>query len=271
MTLEISSSVIAASKPKLRRLTIDTDDRREWNGPTSTSTYSVGPINPIGFGGERYFFTFTDDFSRYTEIYTGSKKSNWFKYLKAFHNLWKTRSKEEHPVKRLRSDNGSEQQSKGVDEWLRKEGITFEPSAPYSQEQNGVSKRVGRNIMDMTRATILEGNLNDELWPEIILAMTYVKNVRPTRALQGNNPYQVQHQKNPDISHLWILGSTVYVFFIHEKERTLKSEKWAPRAIRGRLVGYDGHIYRVHIESQNKVIRVILASWMSEWQRLKLC
>lgn len=216
----------------------------------------VGPINPIGFRGEHYFFTFTNHFLRYIETYTGSNKSDWFKCLKAFHSLCKNRSKERRPVERLRSDYSSELQSKGVDEWLTKEGITFEPSAPYSQEQNGVCERVGRTIMDMTRATILEGNINDELWPEIILAMTYVKNVRPTKALQGSNPYQAQHQKSPDISHLRILCSTVYVF-IHEEERNLKSEKWAPRATHGILVGYDGHtIYQVHVKCPNKVIRV---------------
>ena len=50
----------------------------------------------------------------------------------------------------------------------------FEPSAPYFHKQNGVSERMGRTIMDMTRATILEGNIDDDLWPELILAMTYI-------------------------------------------------------------------------------------------------
>lgn len=38
----------------------------------------VGPINLVGFGGERYFFTFTDDLTRYTKVYTGAQKSDWF-------------------------------------------------------------------------------------------------------------------------------------------------------------------------------------------------
>ena len=110
--------------------------------------------------------------------------------------------------------------------------------------------------MDMTRATILEGSLDDELWPEIVLAMTYVKNVRPTKALGGDNPYHAQQKIHPDIQHLRVLGSTVYVL-LHEEERALKSEKWNPRALHGILVGYDGHtIYRVHIREQNKVIRI---------------
>ena len=78
--------------------------------------------------------------------------------------------------------------------------------------------------MDMTRATILEGSLDDELWPEVVLAMTYVKNVRPTKALGGDSPYHALQAIQPDIQHLRVLGSTVYVF-LHEEERDLKSEK----------------------------------------------
>ena len=217
----------------------------------------VGPIKPLGFSGERYFFTFTDDCTRLTETYTASKKSDWLKCLKTYHSLCRTRSKEEHPIERLRSDYGAELQSHNADEWMQREGITFEPSAPYSQEQNGVSERMGRTIMDMTRATILEGNINDELWPELVLAMTYIKNNRPTRALANNiSPHEAHFHEQPDLSHLRILGSTVYVL-IHEEERSMKSEKWAPRALKGILVGFDGHtIYRVHIKDQNKVIQV---------------
>lgn len=66
-------------------------------------------------------------------------------------------------IKSLRSDYGSELQSHKADDWMQREGIIFEPSAPYSQEQNGVSEQMERTIMDMTRATILEGNIDDEL------------------------------------------------------------------------------------------------------------
>ncbi len=79
--------------------------------------------------------------------------------------------------------------------------------------------------MDMTRATILEGNIEDELWPELVLAMTYIKNSRPTRALANDlSPHEVHFREKPDLSHVQILGSTVYVLF-HEEEHTMKSEK----------------------------------------------
>lgn len=123
----------------------------------------VGPINPIGFLGKKYFFTFINDATRMTETYIGTKKSDWLKCLKIHHSLCRTKSKDEHLIKRLRSNYGSELQSHKANEWMQKEGITFEPSVPYSQEQNGVSERAGRTIMDMTKATILEGNINNDL------------------------------------------------------------------------------------------------------------
>lgn len=62
--------------------------------------------------------------------------------------------------------------------------MVFEPSAPYSQKENGVSEKTGKTIMDMVQAMILEGSINDILWPEIVLTMTYIKNLRPTQAFK---------------------------------------------------------------------------------------
>lgn len=120
------------------------------------------------------FFTFTNDCTRYTETYTRTKKSDWFNYLKAFHSLAKTRTKQERrPIEKLRSDYKADLQSQKVEEqWFLQEGIVFEPFVPYSQEQNGVSEPTGRTIMDMARATITEGDLSDIFWPEVVLAMT---------------------------------------------------------------------------------------------------
>ncbi len=109
----------------------------------------------------------------------------------------------------------------------------------------------------MKRATILEGGIDDMLWPEIVLAITHIKNLRPIQALEGFiSPIELQNQAIPDLYHLCILGSNRYVF-LHKEERSLKSAKWEVYALRGKLVGFNDHsIYRVHIKDQNKVIRV---------------
>lgn len=159
-----------------------------------------------------------------SEMYIETKKSNWLKCLKIYYSLCRTGSNEDHLIERLRSDYGSELQSHKANKWMQKEGIIFEPSVLYSQEQNGVSKQTRKTIMDMTRATILERNINNDLWPKLIFAMTYVKNNGLTRAVQNLSPHEAYTYELPNLSFFQILGFTVYIF-LHEEEQTLKSKK----------------------------------------------
>lgn len=95
------------------------------------------------------------------------------------------------------------------------------------------------------------------LWPEIILAMIYIKNLRPTQVLERFiSSIKMQNQAISDLHHLCILGSNVYIF-LYKKERSLKSAKWKARVLKEKLVGFDNYtIYQVHIKDQNKVIWV---------------
>lgn len=91
-----------------------------------------------------------------------------------------------------------------------------------------------------------------------LLAITYIKNNSPTKALLSNiTLYKAQNQKNTtDMSHLRILCFTVYIF-LHKKEQSQKWEKKAPKTQKKILMGYDSHIiYKVYIKDQNKVIQI---------------
>ena len=111
--------------------------------------------------------------------------------------------------------------------------------------------------MDIVRAIILKDEIDDTLWPEIVLTMTHIKNLRPTRVMKSFiSSIEMQNQAIPDLHNFRILGSNVYVF-LHEEKQSLKSVKWEAFVLRRKLVGFDGHtIYRVYIKDQNKVIRV---------------
>ena len=218
-------------------------------------TDMFGSIKPLGLLKERYFMTFTDDKTRDTEVFTAQTRNEWFSHLRTYYSRARTLAALERPVERIRTDYGTELRATGTDNWLLEHGIEFEPSAPYSQEENGVAESTGRELYRMARAMILAGGIPDCLWPEIVLAACHMKNLRPTAALQGMSPYEAMTGKVPDLSHLRVLGSTVYVL-IHEEER-IKSQKFAQRGKKGMLVGYDGTtIYRVFLEDEMKVIRI---------------
>ena len=81
------------------------------------------------------------------------------------------------------------------------------------------------------------------LWAEACNSMVYVKNRCPHRVLGMSTPEEVFSGKKPDISHLKIFSSPVY---IHVTKNTRK--KLDPTAKVGIFVGYTEtpHNYRVY-------------------------
>lgn len=130
--------------------------------------------------------------------------------------------------------------SKKIKQWLTQEGIIFEPLVFYLQEQNGVSEWLGQILIDMARVLIIKKEIDDTFWSEVILAMTYIKNIRPITALKDLSLYQKLFNIPPDLTHLQVLGSTIYVL-IHKEEQDLKSEKFVLQVMKNTLVRFDGH------------------------------
>lgn len=69
----------------------------------------------------------------------------------------------------------------------------------------------------MTKVILLEKNINNNLWPELILAIIYVENNWPIRAVQNLSLHKAYTYKLLDLSHLQVLGSTIYIF-LHKEE-----------------------------------------------------
>lgn len=101
--------------------------------------------------------------------------------------------------------------------------------------------------MDITRAIILKSNINDDLWPELVFAIIYIKNSQPMQTLKNISFHETHFHKQPNLAHLQILSSTIYIL-LYKKKYLMKSEKWATQVLKRILVGYNRYIiYKVHI------------------------
>lgn len=162
--------------------------------------------------------------------------------------MCKTRSKDDYPIKWLKSDYRSKLEKYKANKWIEKKEITFKPLASYFQKKNSIFEQIKRTIIDMTRVIIFEKNIDNNLWPELVLTMTYVKNSWLIKTLQNLSSYKAFTWNHSNILHLWVLGSTVYVF-LHKEEQLLKLEKCVPKALKRILVSYNGYtIYWIHIK-----------------------
>ncbi|CAL5423196.1 unnamed protein product [Camellia sinensis] len=64
----------------------------------------------------------------------------------------------------LRSDNGKEYTSEQFDLFCEEAGIEHQLTAPYTPQQNGVSERKNRTLMEMTRCLLHEKGLQKKFW-----------------------------------------------------------------------------------------------------------
>ena len=193
-----------------------------------------GPIHPTSVGGANYFGLFIDDATRMTCIVPLKTKESG-ELVERFKEYQAQVEKQLNmKIKRIRTDGGREY-LKDFEKYLKDQGIIHETTAPYSPEQNGVSERANRTILERTKAILAESQLPKGLWMEIATTVVYLKNRSPTTALEGITPFEAWFGKKPNLSHLKSIGCTAYVHVPKEKRKKLDSH-----SRKCKLVGYAG-------------------------------
>lgn len=147
-----------------------------------------GPMRVSSNGGSKYFITFTDDSTRWTEVRFLQSKDQALEEFKTF----KTFVEKQHDakIKAIQSDNGREYVNKKFDEYLSAQGIQRRLATAYTPEQNGVAERKNRTLVDSVRCLLLQSGLSPSFWAEAIHIANYIKNRCPTKKLGGRIPHE---------------------------------------------------------------------------------
>ena len=173
---------------------------------------SCGPFRTASIAGAKYFILFVDDYTRMTWVHFLHTKGHQ-EVLGAFQAFKAAMEKHSgRSILRLRCDNGrGEYSNQFFLSYLTAEGISFEPSAPYTQHQNGVSERKIRSIVEKARTMLLEARLPARFWAEAVNTAVYLLNRSPTRALENKTPFEAWHGRMPILSHLRRFGCDAYL------------------------------------------------------------
>lgn len=135
-------------------------------------------------------------------------------------------------------------------EYLASKGISFQYTAPYTPEQNGVSERKNRTLIEMSRCLLTEADLRNTFWGEVVLTANYIQNSVLTRAKEAT-PYELWNGSKPGINHFQMFGSKFYVHV--PKEKRHKLENTGTEMV---FVGYDedSKAYRCYDADTNKLV-----------------
>lgn len=209
----------------------------------------VGPFRTESTGRAKYFVIFIDDCTRWCEVYFLRCKSGVLEAFKLYQQLVERQTGKK--VECLQSDNGREYCNTQFDKYLADQGITRRLSVPHTPQQNGVSERMNRTLLDMGRCLLLQSGISAMFWSEAIATACYIRNRCPTSSLDGTISYEKWTNKRSNVEHFKKFGSKVAVL-----DEEQNKDKLAPRFISGILVGCpkERKGFRVWIPSSRKLI-----------------
>ncbi|GJT62583.1 retrovirus-related pol polyprotein from transposon TNT 1-94 [Tanacetum coccineum] len=139
-----------------------------------------GPMRVASVNGKKYILIIVDDYSRFT------------------------------CVKFLRTYNGTEFVNQTLCEYYEKVGISHETSVARSPQQNGVVERRNRTLIEAARTMLIYAKAPLFLWAEAVATACYTQNRSIIRLRHGKTPYELLHDKLPDLSFFHVFGALCY-------------------------------------------------------------
>ncbi|GJW14501.1 putative ribonuclease H-like domain-containing protein [Tanacetum coccineum] len=121
-----------------------------------------GPTSVRSLNHKTYCLVITDDFSRFSWVFFLRTKDETSAILKDF--IRQIENQLNQKVKTIRSDNGTEFKNKEVIEFCRIKGIKREYSNARTPQQNQVTERKNRTLIEAARTMLADSFLPNTFW-----------------------------------------------------------------------------------------------------------
>ena len=146
------------------------------------------------------------------------------------------------PIKKVRSDNGTEFKITLVEEFLEEEGIKHEFSTPYTPQQNGVVDRKNHTLIDMARTMLDEYKTSDIFWCDAVNTACHAINRPYLYKKLKKTSYGHLTGNKPKVSYFRVFGCKYFI--LNKKPKT---SKFAPKVDEGVLLGYRSNERAYHV------------------------
>ncbi len=113
-------------------------------------------------------------------------------------------------------------------------GISHYTTAPHTPQQNGVSERRHRHLVETGLTLLHDANLDYSYWPYAFQTASYLINRQPTPLLQTKSPFEALFGQTPNYLKLKKFGCLCYPL-----TRPYNSNKMQPKSKACIFLGYS--------------------------------
>ncbi|GJY39782.1 retrovirus-related pol polyprotein from transposon TNT 1-94 [Tanacetum coccineum] len=211
-----------------------------------------GPMRVASVNRKKYILVIVDDYSRFTWVKCLRSKNEAPPFIINFLKMIQVRLKE--TVRRIRTDNGTEFVNQTLREYYEKVGISHETSVARSPQQNGVVERQNRTLIEAAHTMLIYAKAPLFLWAKAVAIACYTQNRSMIRRGHGKTPYELLHDKPPDLSYLHVFGALCYP--TNDSENLGKLQ---PKADIGIFIGYapTKKAFRIYNRRTRRIIETI--------------
>nr|GEY99774.1 retrovirus-related Pol polyprotein from transposon TNT 1-94 [Tanacetum cinerariifolium] len=158
------------------------------------------PMRVESVNGKKYILVIVNDYSQFTWVKCLRSKDEALDFIIKFLKMIQVRLKV--PVRRMRTDNGTEFVNQTLYEYYEKVGISHETSVARSPQRNGVVERRNHTLTEASRTMLIYAQALLFLWAEVVATACYTQNRSIVRLRHGKTPYELLHNKLPNLSFL---------------------------------------------------------------------
>lgn len=199
----------------------------------------------IGVGGESYFILFNDDYSAVRHLFglRDKHKETIFQVIIIYIALVERQTGSK--VKQFTMHRGSEFMNTVLGPFCEERGISLHFTASYTPEQNGVSERGMRTVIEKARCIMVQAGIPLQFWLEVCLVVIWLMNRCITAALPNDKtPFEMWYFRKPNIAHVRIIGCEAQCL-IRKEDRT---NKYNAVTSKGVLMGFcdDNFNYKIY-------------------------
>ncbi|GJS93632.1 retrovirus-related pol polyprotein from transposon TNT 1-94 [Tanacetum coccineum] len=153
-----------------------------------------------------------------------------------------------------RTDNGTKFVNQTLREYDEKVDISHETSVAHSPHQNGVIERRNRTLIEAAHTMLIYAKASLFLWAEAVATSCYTQNSSIIRLLRGKTPYELLHDKLPDLSFFHVFGALCYP--TNDCENLSKLQ---PKVDIGIFIGYapTKKAFRIYNRRTRRIIETI--------------
>lgn len=236
-------------KGKMTRGSFPQQSQRQTTTLELVHTDVCGPMRVPSAGKSTYFVEYIDDHTRWCEVRFIKSKSEVLQVTQEVVALWERQK--QGKIRCIQSDNGTEYTNAEFEKFLKENGIRRRLTVPYTPEQNGVSERKNRTLVEMARCMLIQAGLPPMFWAEAVNTANYIRNRCPTKSLGGKTPHEAWFGKAPDVKHFREFGTRVLCL-----DNRPGKGKLSNKCVDGIFVGYstESKGYRVWIPERKTVI-----------------